>query len=34
MSETVVVAATFILSYGVIGVYAIYLHLRRCRVDS
>ena len=34
MSETVVVAATFILSYGVIGVYAVYLHLRRRHVGN
>lgn len=32
MSETVVVAATFVISYGLIVAYAIYLHLRRRRV--
>lgn len=34
MSETVVVAGTYILSYGLILGYAIYLHLRRRRAES
>jgi hypothetical protein len=29
MSETVVVAGTFVISYGMIVAYAIYLHRRR-----
>ena len=29
MSETVVVAGTFLISYGLIAGYAVYLHMRR-----
>ncbi len=31
MSETVVVAGTYLISYGLIVGYAIYLHIRRKR---
>lgn len=34
MSETAVVALTFGISYGLILVYAVYLHLRRRRAGS
>lgn len=34
MSETVVVAGTFVVSYGLIVAYAVYLHLRRRRAGS
>ena len=29
MSETVVVAGAFVISYGLIVTYAVYLHIRR-----
>lgn len=32
MSETVVVVGTFVISYGLIVAYAVYLHRRRRRV--
>ena len=32
MSETVVVVGTFAISYGLIVVYAVYLHRRKRRV--
>jgi hypothetical protein len=32
MSETVVVVGTFFISYGMIFVYALYLHRRRRKV--
>lgn len=34
MSETVVVTATYLICYGVILGYAVYLHLRRRRAES
>lgn len=34
MSDTVVVAGTFLISYLAIFTYAVYLHLRRRRVES
>jgi hypothetical protein len=34
MSETVVVAGTFLISYGLIVGYAVYLHIRRRRAGS
>ena len=34
MSETVVVAGTFLISYGLIVGYAVYLHLRRRRAEG
>jgi hypothetical protein len=34
MSDTVVVAGTFLISYGLILAYAVYLHLRRRRADG
>jgi hypothetical protein len=34
MSETVVVAGTFLISYGLIVGYAVYLHIRRRRAQS
>ena len=34
MSDTAVVAATFVLSYGAIVAYAVYLHIRRNRARS
>jgi hypothetical protein len=34
MSETVVVAGTFLVVYGLIGAYALYLHLRRRRAAN
>ncbi len=34
MSETVAVVLTFVLSYGAIVLYAVYLHRRRRRTDS
>jgi hypothetical protein len=34
MSDTVVVAGVFVISYGLILVYAGYLHLRRRRAGS
>jgi hypothetical protein len=33
MSETVVVAGTYLISYGLIVVYAVYLHIRRRRAE-
>ncbi len=33
MSENLVVAGTYIISYGLIVGYAVYLHLRRRRAD-
>lgn len=33
MSDTVVVAGTYLISYGLIVGYAVYLHLRRRRAD-
>lgn len=33
MSETVVVAGTYVLSYGLILGYAVYLHIRRRRAE-
>jgi len=33
MSDTVVVAGTFLISYGLIVWYAVYLHIRRRRAD-
>ena len=32
MSETAVVAITFVISYGLIITYAVYLHIRRTRI--
>lgn len=29
MSETLIVSASFVLSYGLIAAYAVYLHRRR-----
>lgn len=34
MSEMVVVTGTFLISYGLIVGYAIYLHLRRSRAEG
>ena len=34
MSDTVVVAGTYLISYGLIVGYAVYLHLRRKRAQS
>lgn len=34
MSETVVVALTFVISYGLVAAYAVLLHLRRRRVEG
>lgn len=34
MSDTVVVAGTYLISYGLIVGYAVYLHLRRKRAES
>lgn len=34
MSETVVVAGTYLISYGAIVGYAVYLHIRRRRTES
>jgi hypothetical protein len=34
MSDTVVVAGTFLISYGLIVAYAVYLHIRRRRAES
>ena len=34
MSDTVVVAGTFLISYGLIVGYAVYLHIRRRRAES
>lgn len=34
MSETVVVAGTFLISYAVILGYAVYLHIRRGRAGD
>lgn len=34
MSETVVVTATFLVSYAAIGAYAVYLHLRWRKAGS
>lgn len=34
MSETAVVAGTFLISYGLIVGYAIHLHLRRRRTGA
>jgi hypothetical protein len=33
MSETFVVAGTFLISYGLIVGYGVYLHIRRRRAD-
>lgn len=33
MSETVVVAGTYLLSYGLIVAYAVFLHVRRRRAE-
>jgi hypothetical protein len=33
MSETLVVAGTYLLSYGLILGYAVYLHIRRRRAE-
>jgi hypothetical protein len=33
MSETVVVAGTYLLCYGLILGYAVYLHIRRRRAE-
>jgi hypothetical protein len=33
MSETVIVAGTFLISYALIIGYAVYLHLRRRRTE-
>lgn len=33
MSETVVVVGTYVISYGLILGYAIYLHVRRRRAE-
>lgn len=33
MSDTVVVAGTFLISYGLIVWYSVYLHIRRRRAD-
>jgi len=34
MSDTVIVAGVFVISYGMILAYAVYLHLRRRRAGS
>jgi len=34
MSDTVVVAGTFLISYGLILAYTVYLHIRRKRAES
>lgn len=34
MSDTVVVAGTYLISYGLILGYAVYLHIRRRRVSG
>lgn len=34
MSDTLVVAGTYVISYGLILGYAIYLHIRRKRATS
>jgi len=34
MSDTLVVAGTYLISYGLILGYAVYLHLRRKRATS
>lgn len=34
MSDTVIVAGTYLISYGLILAYAIYLHRRRRRADG
>ncbi len=34
MSDTVIVAGVFVISYGLILAYAVYLHLRRRKVGS
>jgi hypothetical protein len=34
MSENVVVAGTYLISYGLIVGYAIYLHVRRRRTEG
>jgi hypothetical protein len=34
MSETVIVAGVFAISYGLIVAYSVYLHLRRRRASS
>lgn len=34
MSDTVVVAGTYLISYGSILGYAVYLHVRRQRADN
>lgn len=34
MSDTVIVAGTYLISYGLIVGYAVYLHLRRRRAGG
>lgn len=34
MSDTIVVAGTYIISYGLIIAYAVYLHIRRRRATG
>jgi xanthine/uracil/vitamin C permease (AzgA family) len=34
MSDTLVVAGTFLISYGLIVGFAVYLHIRRRRAES
>lgn len=34
MSDTMVVAGTYLLSYGAIAGYAVYLHIRRRRAGG
>jgi hypothetical protein len=34
MSDTIVVAGTYVISYGLIVGYAVYLHLRRRRAGG
>jgi hypothetical protein len=34
MSDTVVVAGVFVISYGMIIAYSVYLHLRRRRTTT
>lgn len=34
MSDTIVVAGTFLISYGLIVGYAVYLHIRRRRATG
>jgi hypothetical protein len=34
MSDTLVVVGTFLISYGLIVGYAVYLHLRRRRIET